>query len=129
MRFNLEDSLYVTGTDLGACCQCENRISSGTFLLLPYLTDVIGTGWGCSLCFMPANGAISILCNDCYYKLNMDAKKIRSLIIDPAKQIKNYIVGNPHENIRKPTALLRVPYVHNYTQHAIKKFQIRESKN
>lgn len=51
--------------DFGACCACGSRVHVRNFILLPFRTPVPGTGWGCATCGLPADGALSVVCDDC----------------------------------------------------------------
>lgn len=52
--------------DLGPCCTClEHRIDVRNILMLPLRAPVPGTGWGCVVCHLPADGAVAVLCDAC----------------------------------------------------------------
>jgi hypothetical protein len=52
--------------DLGPCCYCGNSGPTvRNLLMLPKRTVVPGTGWGCLICGLPADGALAVLCDTC----------------------------------------------------------------
>jgi hypothetical protein len=54
----------------GACCHCQRDVTEvGGLVNLVFLkrrAPVAGTGWGCCICGIPEDGAIAILCNECF---------------------------------------------------------------
>ena len=52
--------------DYGPCCVCNGKGPTvRNFLLIEIKTPVPGTGWGCMICNLPADGAIAIVCDSC----------------------------------------------------------------
>lgn len=52
--------------DLGACCACNKTGPAvRNVLMLHQTAPVSGTGWGCFVCGLPADGAVSVVCDDC----------------------------------------------------------------
>lgn len=54
--------------DFGSCCACGKTETVRNLVSLPYLAPVPGTGWGCVICNLPADGAIAVLCDECVEK-------------------------------------------------------------
>lgn len=55
-------------TPLGSCCACELTGPSVRHLIaLPRRAPIPGTGWECTQCGQPADGAIAVLCTACLY--------------------------------------------------------------
>jgi hypothetical protein len=52
--------------DLGPCCFCgKEGPTVRNLLMLHRKAPVAGTGWGCLVCGLPSDGAVSVLCDDC----------------------------------------------------------------
>lgn len=52
--------------NLGPCCACGCQGDDvANIIMLHRLAPTPGTGWGCMVCNLPANGAIAVLCNAC----------------------------------------------------------------
>jgi hypothetical protein len=56
--------------DFGSCCSCGSTSHAANFLLLEHEAPVPGSGWGCAICKLPANGAIAVLCDTCLKQVN-----------------------------------------------------------
>lgn len=55
------------GPELGPCCICETESSTvRNIIMLAQKAPVSGTGWGCLVCGLPADGAVVVLCDGCY---------------------------------------------------------------
>ncbi len=55
--------------DLGACCICEkNDATVVNVLAMHFRAPIDGTGWGCSQCKRPSNGALAVICDECMEK-------------------------------------------------------------
>lgn len=52
--------------DLGPCCACEKEDKTvRNIVMMDRRTSVPGTGWGCFVCGLPAEGASYVLCDSC----------------------------------------------------------------
>jgi hypothetical protein len=51
--------------DLGPCFACGGRTDVRNLICLPFRAPVAGTGWGCFVCGLPADGAVAVLCDAC----------------------------------------------------------------
>lgn len=52
--------------DLGACCACGKLDETvRNLIMLPEMAPVAGTGWGCSVCGLGADGAMAVVCDSC----------------------------------------------------------------
>ncbi len=52
--------------DYGPCCACNaTGATVRNFLLIEIKAPIPGTGWGCVICSLPADGAIAIVCDPC----------------------------------------------------------------
>lgn len=103
MPRNIDDKI-----DLGACCACQQPITTGsqTIVMFNLETPYSGTGWGCFQCGLPSNGASAVLCDSCtrgYAKGTVE--------------IKEYIAGRPTEKKRGPIAELTKTFAHNMQFH------------
>lgn len=52
---------------LGTCCYCQKRQAT-IVLMLDYKApkNGSGTGWGCIVCGLPSDGAVTVLCSVCW---------------------------------------------------------------
>lgn len=56
----------ATRGDLGSCCACgEEGPSVRNVIALQLKASVPGTGWGCFVCDLPADGAVTVVCDRC----------------------------------------------------------------
>lgn len=52
--------------DLGPCCACgDTGAQVRNIVCLEKAASVLGAGWGCAVCGLPANGAVAVLCDRC----------------------------------------------------------------
>lgn len=51
---------------LGSCCACEGTDGVRNVYLLKHKAPVAGTGWGCVVCGLSADGAVAVLCDRCH---------------------------------------------------------------
>ena len=52
--------------DLGECCVCRQAGHTvRNIVMLGFKAPVPGTGWGCAVCGLPANGALAVVCDRC----------------------------------------------------------------
>lgn len=77
--------------DLGECCICHGRRNVRNIIMHPKLAPRLGTGWGCAVCGLPLDGAISVLCDDC---------------VPNSEEVSEVCVGYPKENQRVTLASL-----------------------
>lgn len=92
---------------LGTCCNCGTENDVNNLMALKFLAPVPGTGWGCVLCNMPANGAVAVLCDHCL-----------ELLPDGKHGILSVCVGYPGENKRLPIEQLdKTRFDHDMRYH------------
>jgi hypothetical protein len=97
----------VDGPNLGLCCECGERPATG-MMMLPWLAPMPGTGWGCVICDLPANGAVAVLCDPCADKVAAEANHWPRFVC----------VGYAQDNKRKPLAKLPSDYFgHDRSKH------------
>ena len=51
--------------NFGQCCACHGTKNVRTVVMLHRRGPVPGTGWGCVVCDLPLDGAISVVCDSC----------------------------------------------------------------
>jgi hypothetical protein len=54
------------GVELGKCCSCERPDGVRNVVLLEMLSPTPGRGWHCAECGLPPNGAVAVVCDDCF---------------------------------------------------------------
>lgn len=50
----------------GPCCACGENNGAYNIILLDRKAPQPGTGWGCIDCGLPQDGAIALVCDDCF---------------------------------------------------------------
>ncbi len=72
--------------------------------MLPFHAAIPGTGWGCLLCELPANGAVAVICHDCLRNLT---------------PIRFAIDGHAEDKMRVPLTAIagNGPFGHNHDKH------------
>jgi hypothetical protein len=71
--------------DLGACCCCEGTKNVRNIICHPFRAPIGGRGWGCVVCGLQSDGAISVICDDCLHS---------------KAEITKVCAGYPAENVR-----------------------------
>lgn len=75
--------------DLGPCCNCGTTVGVTNMVMLHRRAPVPGTGWGCMICRLPADGAVAVLCDGCL-----------------GQEVKAVCLGYPKEGRRTPVKSL-----------------------
>jgi hypothetical protein len=97
-----ENDLY-----LGDCCACHGTRNVRNLVMHDKRAPVPGTGWGCVLCDLPMDGAVSVLCDDCA-AIDFETHEVYKYEV---------CVGYPKENRRQPLASLTEPFGHDLRFH------------
>jgi hypothetical protein len=85
------------------CCACGKITPiAKNIILLDRRAPVPGTGWGCFICGLKADGAAAIICDDC-----LKAKA----------PIKFALSGYLHERKLIPIETLTEPFSHDMSKH------------
>lgn len=92
---------------LGDCCACrgtssaENRVRN--IVMHDFPAPVPGTGWGCIVCHLPMDGAVSVICDRC--------RDTHAPILDVCS-------GFPKENQRLAlSGMVKTPFAHHLALH------------
>lgn len=91
---------------LGPCCICETVEGVRTIVNLPVKCPTPGRGWGCVVCNLPSDGAVSVVCDACVERLERGEK--------PKFACKGY----PAVDGRVLVAELKGMQVHDKSKHA-----------
>lgn len=51
------------------CCACLKPTTDKNLILVDRRAPIPGTGWKCNLCHTEHDGAVALLCNECFGKL------------------------------------------------------------
>lgn len=106
----LVDSFYIDGfifhkiwelnmdnVKMGKCCNCGVADGKNIVMLPRYNPEVKNEyGWGCTICDLPTQGLLTILCNECYdqrpikYKFAIIATKDRGRLLIPQTEVFRY---------------------------------------
>ena len=89
--------------DLGTCCACETTGESvRNLVFLPELAPVAGTGWGCVVCGLGADGAMAVICDAC---------------LDSHAEIRFAMSGLAIGRLRIKRSMLEGVHEHNQERH------------
>ena len=90
--------------NLGSCCACRSvRYGHGAVVMHDKRGPVPGTGWGCVVCDLPMDGAISVICDSC---------------LESKAKIVEVIDGYASLNLRVPIESLSAePFQHDPVKH------------
>jgi len=96
---DLEPSLVPDPIDLpnlGLCCECgsELEVRNVIFINKRLPEKYQGLGWGCLICNLPADGAVVVLCENCFKKYTEPSSEAERLILSKC------CAGYPKDNIR-----------------------------
>lgn len=94
-------------SEFGPCCACgKDDDTVRNICTLPYKASVPGTGWGCVVCGLPPDGAVTVLCDDCVESEDLP-------------EITHIIKGYPHDKQREPAPDIskQIPHMHDQTMH------------
>lgn len=86
----------------GSCGEVKTTVRN--MLCLPMRAPTPGKGWGCVVCGLPADGALTLLCDDC---IALDDPPIHFVIDGPA-------FGGQFITHRRVDA---VPFTHDLRKH------------
>ncbi len=90
-------------TDLGPCCICGSAgYGVRNVMMLHFKNQVPGHGWGCVVCGLPPDGAVAVLCDPCFDRLNAGEATLKFVCR-----------GYPATEGRIPFPELTVPHDHN----------------
>jgi hypothetical protein len=88
---------------LGSCCCCgQSGPTVRSIIMLDKKSPVVGHGWGCVVCNLPADGACYVQCDACF-----DAKR------EPVFACRGY----PAVDGRCPMEELTEPFIHDVAAH------------
>lgn len=108
-RDDIEQRVAEAVTVLGPCCICERTHEVVNVVMLAKKAPQPGVGcWGCYECGLPMEGAVAVLCQECF-ALHRDGKA----------QIKFACVGAPRLGMRVPIASLTEDFYHHRARHFI----------
>ena len=66
---------------LGTCCVCgKNDETVRNIVALHRLAPIAGTGWGCAICGLGADGALAVLCDECIEGKENPIPKLRWVV-------------------------------------------------
>ena len=92
--------------EYGTCCVCEKKIEGvANLIALDYKTNAT-SGWGCLKCGLPMEGAVAVICDGCFDKVDENGE-------DKIKFIMNGI----EERIPVPPVHDRIPHEHDLSLH------------
>lgn len=88
---------------LGDCCACHGSENVRNIVMHDFRAPVPGTGWGCVVCHLPMDGAVSVICDRC--------RDARSVIVDVC-------AGYPKGNSRLALdGFFKTPFAHKMAMH------------
>lgn len=90
------------GQGLGPCCHCMKDGGAVNLITLNLRAPIPGTGWGCFVCKLPMDGAIAVMCDECY---------------EAEKPILFICSGYPAKGIRTPLAQITEKFFHHLMKH------------
>lgn len=89
--------------DFGPCCACRQEGPTvRNFVALNKRAAVAGTGWGCVVCDLPADGAVAVLCDKC---------------LAENAEIQDVCHGHAASKERSPFAALTEDFDHSHDLH------------
>lgn len=102
--FNHYDGAHTNGhrpvqaepVDYGPCCACGKH--DGTVqqvVSLNRLAPIAGTGWECTGCGLPPNGAMAVVCTECLAK----REPLKNVIYGPLGSHDRFLVGDLSEEV------------------------------
>jgi hypothetical protein len=86
----------------GRCCGCEGTENVRNIVALDARAPVPGTGWGCVVCGLQADGAVAVMCDEC---------------VAGKTPPRFACVGFPSKNERIPIDELRGTFGHDDAKH------------
>jgi len=92
---------------LGSCCICGGTEKVRTILNLHKKSPTPGRGWGCVGCGLAPDGAMAVVCDDCFERYGQGMPKA----------LKFACVGYPGEDGRIPIGELQGEHEHNLAFH------------
>lgn len=89
---------------LGSCCACGGNERVHNILLYEFKAPIAGKGWGCVVCGLPEDGAVAVVCDDCFAA---------------NREVRYVCAGYPKQNARVPIVDVRqgARHAHDLTKH------------
>jgi hypothetical protein len=81
--------------ELGTCCACGEAPSDG-IVLLPGKAPKPGTGWGCSTCKLPSDGAMAVICQACLQANRVPVYALGDSLGTPTRVLVRELLGEHH---------------------------------
>jgi hypothetical protein len=100
----VSDDYRMDTPNLGPCCVCERTVNVNSVFMLDRRGAIPGTGWGCVVCSLPADGAVAVLCDEC---VRTDKEPIFACLGYPATSKRIRISDLPTG-----------PFVHDLARHS-----------
>lgn len=104
---------------LGSCCACERQPTDEnpvrTIVMLDYkMPPGSGSGWGCLQCGLPAEGAISVVCDRCAERMRFEKAELR------------WICAGEHDKTERVAinSFEHLPHQHDYSKHDEPSFEV-----
>ncbi|MBW4556396.1 MAG: hypothetical protein KME59_10730 [Trichormus sp. ATA11-4-KO1] len=87
--------------DLGTCCSCGcTGETVRNIITLEKKAPVPGTGWGCLVCGLPSDGAITVVCDDCLALMDRRQDVIKEVVYGYATEKKRYSINGLTEEFK-----------------------------
>lgn len=94
---------------ISKCCGCNQIKVTNDVLMLDFKGPSPGKGWGCMVCNLPNDGAIAVLCEDCFKAVESHTMEIQTIVT-------GYIQDNQRQPL--PPEDQRQPWQHDMEKHA-----------
>ena len=107
-EFEFEEFDKILGDELepqlGQCCACGGTENVRNIVMHDFRAPIAGAGWGCIVCHLPLDGALSVLCDHCR---------------DTHAPVLEICCGYPKLNVRIPIHLfVKTLFAHDRNLHA-----------
>lgn len=96
-------------TDLGTCCICGGKNRVRNVIQLEQKSPTPGCGWGCIICELPPDGAVSVVCDEC-----LDSQE---KLMHAGERLLYACKGFPATGGRVPIGELRGEHKHDMSKH------------
>lgn len=91
---------------LGPCCICEEKKETvQNLFMLPWTAPTKGKGWGCTVCDLPPDGAVAVLCDECARRNRYESETVAqslSLVVDGFAYEKGRVDVDEWRETREP---------------------------
>jgi hypothetical protein len=100
---------------LGTCCVCGGTNHVRTIFQLDKKSPTPGCGWGCVVCGLPPDGAVAVVCDECFAVISVE--RSTGIPMKKSAELQFACKGFPETGGRVPISELVGDHRHDMSKH------------